>query len=859
MMKRFRHTIEAGVALCSLLLCVACAEEQAWEVPMTKEQQALLGRAVNFDASYSDLFTTRTGYTDGRFNVGDRMVIYRQNYEAGLHGFDEKSEAFRTYQFVSKMVSGTSIELGTSWLVAEGCLGSNGRGGDNKPETFMQKSQDSLTWESGATVRFRAWALNNLNGCITTKDWNSYYPDFSVAGWVTASGPTNQIPLNLKHVGCRLRISPKSGNQIAKVEICTTKEDYAYEDNAGSKEEDNSDKSADAEEKALAVEAVYNTLCWPGGLDFDSGLKALSKAFKGSNTPSMVGENAGQMIAFNTLTPDEIIDKAVRPQFNGNDGHYYLIAIPYDMSNGANAGQPITLPAHTRFRVYIRDVNNGDKSTSGYEGAYHLFCLSDIKDSEGNSPFKDGLTLRGGCSYTFTVGYHYNQLTVTTDHNLSWTDGSASSEDAEEKSEHTPSSPQPYKWWKDGLNTAIEAALNPNISERKDYAPEFELNTVQEVCEFIRLVNGKAATKTDGLALQRRHVLDTESGTYFQWYRTPVTTSDTAWVTRENAEKEGYIIYKQFFPSNGDVPAYSMEQLLKAPYPFYDALVQRRLKVKIAEDIDFKDLRIPGMTEPFRGYLDGGMHTLKNLFVEGGVLVTKAQQAVLTNLAVESWHPFCLVGQGEEAYLAGISIQAPQSGQIAQRLEGNCYVVGCITQGNGGKALVGEADNLFMMGCMQTCSDLTGGALLGAYSAGATEFFKPQEGKVAWGKLMACYYDIDRSPQATAVGGHAAYSYLPQQYVRGTETKYLCAIKDYLLQDKAYYELLSVMERRLYYGIAPWKAMNSAIYYYNQLAVGKLYPCEAQFTVNSTGYNNRYPQLVAGRPTDYVDLPAQNN
>ena len=42
------------------LALVACAEQESWEeAPMTAEQQAMIGRAVNFDASFAEPFATR--------------------------------------------------------------------------------------------------------------------------------------------------------------------------------------------------------------------------------------------------------------------------------------------------------------------------------------------------------------------------------------------------------------------------------------------------------------------------------------------------------------------------------------------------------------------------------------------------------------------------------------------------------------------------------------------------------------------------------------------------------------------------------------------------------------------------------
>ena len=847
-----------------LVVAVACQQEDIAEPPLSVDQQSLIGRAINFDASYAQPFATKTTYDNtGVFNEGDRMRIYRQYYKPEQHGFDEQTEAFRTYSYVSRVATGTSIVLGKSWKVEVGKQGSNGRE-NGVAVTFTQAEKDSLTWESGQTVRFRAWALSNLSGCINTSSWDGYYPDFSVSEWVTASGPTMQVPLTLKHIGCRLHFTRKGGNQIYKIEFATEKEDYEYEDNAGSSVEDENDKEKDAADCAQRVSMAYHQLCWPGGVSFDGGLLALPKMTETTSffQPKQIDEYFGEMIPFGTRSADDIRDKAERPRFNNLNEDFYLIAIPYDMST--TGGQPITLPACTRFRIYLRDVNNGDdKNTSGYEGAYHLFCLKDIKDENGKCPFAEGLTLKGGCSYSFSVGYQYGKLTISTSTDLSWKDGGLR-EETSSKDDLAVAEPQKrFEWWKKGLDEAIAAATATDESKRKSYAPEFEISTAAQFREFIQLVNGTAATKTEGLTRAYRTKLNTDNNSHYWWYRTSGTTpGDTTWVTKQDAEKEGYLFYNQYYPSDGDRPAYYIEELLTAPYSFYDSYVMKKLKVKITAPIDFNDLPLPGMTQPFSGWFEGGMNTLKALYITHGILFGRLEQAVVTNLTVQSWHPLCLVGSGKETLLAGLALHAPSSGQLAQTLVGECTVVGCVTTGTNGHPLVGKADNLSMQGCLQACSKVSGAALLGGYDkqqTGWRESFKPLE-TAAWGSLMGCYYDRTTSPNIPFVGGES-YSYkLPQQYVRALDTWYLCALEDHLLQDPDYYDLItSDSERRFYYGLAPWRALNSVIYHYNQTSQGKLYPCNAHFQVSDTGFDNRYPQLVSGAPTDYKDLTQQNN
>ena len=172
--------------------------------------------------------------------------------------------------------------------------------------------------------------------------------------------------------------------------------------------------------------------------------------------------------------------------------------------------------------------------------------------------------------------------------------------------------------------------------------------------------------------------------------------------------------------------------------------------------------------------------------------------------------------------------------EIATKLTGRSYIAGCIYEGTAGGAMIGEANNLEMYGNMMVVSGLTSGkgALLGAYSAGTPPFFKPQTGTdVTWARFMVNYYDQDKSEGTNAVGTTAEI-YRPQEYIRGAWSWVLKAKNDNLLSDEVPYDKLTDHMKKGYYGLAPWNA---------------------HFVNNTTGFDNRYPTLVAGAPDSDAD------
>lgn len=728
------------------------------------------------------------------------MTIYRQYSDDGVT-FNASTEAYRVYYLYAKNLTGTSVSLDTDWKPKEGATGSNAPG-----STFLQKASDSLTWESGKTVRFRAWSRSNLAACMSNGSKASYYPDFCVADWVTMSGPTLEVPLTLKHQGCRIGFSPKNGNQLAGAEICLDYKDYMSD----GKSED------DAKAEAAAVKLVYEKMCMPAGVDMTTSLlKTMTKdLYEATTNFSAISESA-ELISFNSLSPDNIRDLVQRPMFGGVDGSQYMVSTPYEMSNdNSSQGEPLVLPACTRFKVWLYDVNDGDRAaTVNKEAACHIFSLEDI-ESNGGKLYPDGLKLMPGYSYKFSVGYEYKKFTITPVNHLSWSQ--QDQEEGESKSEsQNRDETKSYQWWKD----AIQAAIPQNISDT--YAPEFHIKSRQDFLEFIKLVNGEAASDQ--------------------------------------------VEYKHYYPPLGDQAAYTETEILNSRYSFYDETLKRHFKIFLDVDLDLNDWELQSigntLEHSFEGIFDGQMHTLKNVNMKDGYLFGYCHDVDIRNLKIETTHNFMLLKEatamsttGHSAYIAGISVKAPSSGcPIATTLIGTGYVVGCIYNGKASSAMVGTADNLTMLGNMMAASGLESGtgALLGSYATAAkSQFLAPQTANSAlkWGRFMVNYYDVTKSKGTNAVGS-ITDNYRPQEYIRGALSYVLKAKNDNLLSDDVPYSELKTDEMRQgYYGLAPWKAMNYAIWKYNQSEIGKAHPCNAHFVTNQLGYAHTYPVLHLGAP-----------
>ena len=883
------------------MLWAACADDELLMPEMTPQQEALIGRAVNFNVSVADEFQTRvTSYTtndDGSFNQNDRMRIFR-NY-MGSNGQWESAEVYRTYYLKHNYVGG-SISLGTDWMPEAGRQGYDDKDKNGTYETFTQTAADSLTWDNGRALRFRAWSQSNFYNVLRNASRTYFYPDFCIADWVNASGPTEGIPLVLKHKGSRIVFKIKqSGNQIQKVEICANInpdgsartdgwKDYKYADNADNTEVDKgTDEAGKTDEQAKAecdtVTEVYKRMCMPAGVDMNSGtLKAVKAALWNALSDDEVKRLEEQLenIFIKFGDNEANIDDAKRPFFCGINGSHYMITIPYDM-NGTKQGEVLVLPACTRFRIYMYDVNNGDGfNTSSYEGRWHVFSLADIveRDAKGKvvigtdgkpiQLFPNGLTLTPGASYTFTVGYRYNSLYVVPEKSLSWTEQDVNNANGQDEAVDKPvTSTSEYLWWKNAIKTAINHAS----STGSDYKPEFSISTAQEFIEFTNLVNGTAATKTDGLYRLNRTVTD-ENGeqTTIEAWSLNNSQFNPQWITEEEAEALGYIFYDHYYPANADQPARSEREYLQGPFPFYDENLRLNFKVTLTADLDLIDWQMESIgnseSNPFMGSFEGGGHTIKNLNMKDeylfGCLNGKAPYgAAITNLKIESTHKTALLNTGvNPIYIAGISLLAPSTANsIAKSLtmepgvSGVSYVVGCIHVGDAGGALVGTAANVNMFGCMQAAEGISGGALIGN---DVNDAFSPQislaDSKLAGAKptfstFMCNYYDTTLSPDAHAVDS-VADDYSLLEYIRGSSTDILRAKNDYLVNGVSMSLLLSQANYQQYYGLAPWHAMNYAIYWYNTNR-GSKHPCTMHYESNTVGYKHQYPTLMSGKHT----------
>jgi len=874
----------------------------------------LIGRGVNFNASYADPFTTRvTTYRhDGSFNEGDLLTIYRQySYNNGLSFDEEESHtAYRVYWLQTKYASGTStVSLGDEWIPKPG---ETGYDPDKDPKTFTQTKADSLTWDNGNTVRFRAWSRSNLAAAITNSkgkdNKHRYYPDYCVSDWVTVSGPTDDVSLSMKHLGCRIGIVAKPGNELWRAEICTEVEDYMWPDNSTDYAHDESSAEhgktlAEATEERDAVLAVYNQMCMPAGVDIQSSLlTTMTKAkYESEETDlSKIHVATDGIVNFATKTAEEISTDVQRPLFCSNDGRLYMVTIPYIMSNDdSHKGEALTLPACTRFKVWLYDVNDGDKGTNHEESNYHILTLSDVRRVNSNEPmFPNGLELRPGYSYLFSVGYHYDKFTITPADDFRWVDTPAFPADGSDQSVSEGQSPN-YEWWTTAIANAVNVAKTDNTI---GYNPVFEIDTREEFLEFIKLVNGTAATKTSGLTRVTRTVKDPETSQeteVIEWYKEDdledgKPKKGTSPLDKNSEEAEGYIFYEHYYPANADQKAYSIEDYVRGPYSFYDENLNTHFTVKITADIDLADWELDPIGNEssgvaFRGVLDGchevtdasgkrtadAVYTLKNVNVKGGYLFEYCKDVAIRNLKIETTHDFKLLKTAEAhnelgygAYIVGISIKAPSDGSpIATTLKGSSYVVACIYQGRATGAMIGSADNLNMYGCMMAAEGLAPGtgALLGAY-LGSDQFFAPQTSKnITWGRFMVNYYDTGLSPGTNAVGS-IPDAYKPRQYIRGSYSYILKAKNDNLIDDEVDWDKQLTDEmKRGYYGLAPWKALNYAIWSYNKVGDAVSIPqnCMLHFENSSDGYVHRYPELVAGAPSeDYVadwNVLEQNN
>lgn len=967
-------TYRALLALVTTLALANSCTDDNNDTYLTPEQEALIGKAVNFSASISDPFVSRTTYEhNGVFNDEDIMVIYRQYYNESTHAFDWTNEDFHAYYFRRKYASGsTNISLGRDWRVAfsestdkylsryMGKYSPNPEDSNSRVlEKKLQTEADSITWENGKTLRYRAWSRSNQSNAFRNGSKSVYYPDFEISDWVNVSGPTNEIPLTLRHIGSRIFFYHKNmGNQLSWAEISTDPEDYKRLDNADNTSNDNADKTYpktftykgetvtinSAEEAAAGVKAVYDRMCMPAGVNLEEGtLRGMTKAaYDATDDFTHIEEweydlskMESKFVEFGGKDSEFIANYVQRPVFTTSlNNRLHLITIPYDMSVGDRKGELLVLPPWTRIKIWLYDVNGGDINSTDHkrESDYHIFALDDMRktDKDGNTvpAYPDGLEMRSGYSYEFVVGYRYNQLTITPGENMSWIDQDAAITGTADDDTQAEMLAGKYSWWKNAIKDAIPRGNEP-------YTPEFHITNEQQFIEFINLVNGVAGAygADDAHKIYRLvkeyTTITNPNGTISKVPKTYgwSTVNDEKnpnWVEKEVLEKQGYIFYEHYFPAEGDKSAYSVEDYLRGAYSFYDVGYSRPFTVYLDADLDFKDMKINAVgteTNPFRGFFEGApaqiltldaegnmtftgtedpriayttvanpvAHSIKNLNVNGGYLFGYVKDSAIRNLMLQSYHTIGVLNTatpsmdgdkvtGWGCHLVGISVKANNTldnhNAIAKSLTGLSYVVGCIHEGDATGALVGTADNMTMYGCLRTADNISGGALLGAYANESNKYLAPTvrrmpySNRPTWSRFMCNYYNKDireASKDANAIGG-ITDDYSIWYYIRGCVSRILCAQNDNLLDKNVSLGQLNDDHKvDEFYGLAPWKAMNYAIYRYNTDAnyPGKNgHECRAHYQAGSVGYDHKYPQLVGGKPGDECsawNVLTQNN
>lgn len=869
--------------LACILLLASCAKDD-FDFGLTPGQESLIGRAVNFDASVVDAFATKATYIDnGGFNDGDRMYILR-HYRMDDGTYDETAGA-KSYRVYSYDYYRNNRQR---WGVLPGKTGSEGL------EYFTQTVKDSLVWDNAKTVRFRSITRSNFAGSITASR-SAYYPDYCLSDWISSGGPTLNIPMELKHLGSRIVVSPRNnGTQLSAVEICLDWQDYKRADNNDTNTHDDEETAisdALAQERAAAVAAVYNRMCMPSGINMlDESMFAMPKdyydAHPGSgpvngleDVETEIHDTPGATFAHvpnNTLTAAEVTAQVQRPVFNRLNNSCYLITIPYDISTD-DQGEILVLPPFTRFKVRLYDVNNGDLSTApGVESEYHILCLTDITDGSGQPKYPDGLEFRPGRSFRFNVGYRYQHLEITDASDLAWDAQTAADENAPVDVQSQPDNA--YAWWVNAMDVAAETAMATG-----DFSPDFQIDDQMKFLSFTSLVNGTASTKngTELVHAWTRTGIFGAQELVEGWYDENETIAgDTTWVRLKKTytqfwnnpdyvnsatfDFEDYIFFDRFYPQNGDVPAYVVEEYVSFPFSFYDIFTNQTLKVVLAADLDMADWRLEPVgndaANPFQGNFDGGNHTLSEVNVRGGCLFGYVDDACIRNLYVESTHNTALADAvSGVSRIAGISMKTNATGAslINSIADSTTIVVGCIHEGTSGTGMVGTAAKGFTMyACMEagTIQDgtYTGGALCGNNAAGV---LAPQPGDkdVKWGRFMCNYYDKTHNPLATAVGG-TADAYRPGEYIRGYKSSILKAHVDNMLPAKADYN-------PNYYGHAAFRAMNAAIRRYNEVIAGTDQTCNAKYTVSDNTFDYLYPELEAGAPDEHadIDIPAEKS
>ena len=892
---------------------------------LTADQRELIGTAVNFEPYVANFNITRadppkypTGNSnnhEGGFNANDMMYIYRQYWDETTSSWVYKNPPGTIYKYTDLNLGESGVFDKTSWRVYEGKtfkfydqsytntesnLYDTSYSADQQEHSYVKQLNkgDSIIWESGSTVRFRAWALSRMGNDLADKDGEQgvpktiNYPDYMVCDWVTVSGPTMGIPLAMRHLGCRLGFVPRDNNQFVKIELATDPEDYMREDNAQSDADDALDKHPAATDPsnpeentaewcAANVKDAFDRMCWPAGVDMDK----MALLTCSPNEQTKYGHGTMTTDFIKEQNQDGTYKNVKHAQFfSSSDSRYYMVSIPYDMTTM----EPIVLPPYTRFKVWLRDVNKGDGGTDEQTGLsenrYHIFRLSDVKKSGTNEPaFPDGITMLSGYSSTFSVGYHYGHtLEIYAEDSFTWDemqlDPTTSTDEHKLIDMPTAST---YSWWTD----AITAACN-KAKQGLTYRPEFKISDPNELLEFAKLVNGDFTTtpiykkvtihKDPGGKVENHEV---------EWYtgigKNGDGTPDTLWITKAELQAQGYVLYDKYTPSIADRPATIEEDYLQTPYNFYDDQVKSRWTVTLNNDIDLKDWKLPTIgseTNPFCGYFDGAGHTLSNIYMHDGTNANKGQlfgyakSGTIANLILKSTHPLSITGTCENERIVGCSVMAPSTtATLANKTLGYCYFVGCFHQGTSSAPLVNDSQGLgfAMYGCMQANDGIASGSAALANITTSEPIVaiisdKTPLEEIKWGQVSCNYYDTELSPGSVAFhtpsGNMSAFHRL--QYIRGSKTHILCAKNDFLVDSKTEWDKLAQQRKDELYGVAPWRAMNYGIVVYNSTVREDIDRCKMHYEPATTvGYSHLYPELKTGLPGDgqYLNVLEQFN
>jgi hypothetical protein len=699
------HTT-AYLTIAMAALCLAgCTNDE--DLGGNQTDYSLIGRAVNFEPTVDDV-VTRANH-DG-FNERDVMYVYSQPYDGGNYANESSWVCYKLKYFYDN--AGNVISR--RWIVCTDSL--------KYRSTSKQTDADSISWESGKPMRFRAWAKSSIAG----------YKDYLYADYASVSGPVVSVQLQFKHLGCRVGFIPREANTIKDITLCTDASYYT----------DDADLNTglSAEQKAANVQTIWNTICEPAGVQMYTSETSDNNGYAWGTTTDATSRDylsGGLMAAPATgLTPvkggDATPENTSRPRWRNLDSYFYSIFCPYRL-DAENYGTPITLPPYTRFAVTLYDVNNGDVdgSTSGREARYHTFSLDELK-LNGKQVYPNGMTLQSGYSYMFYAGYEYGVLTVTPSDNFAWTDVPLPSMTATDES--AKAADADYTWWQDAMNTAAQYNWNlqndgNDTNNDELHTPEYKISTVAQWKAFVNLVNGTLP--------------------------------------------EGGVKYDKFIPHDGQTPAsLQTDAVLTSAYDFANE------KITISADIDFMDEAITSagtLEHPFRGSFDGTLHTFSNGNFEGGnifgfidnKLANDTTKIIKVNpkigwLRITGTKNTTLVHNALNTRICAVYTTGPSKCAMGDYLTHDT-IVGCAHVGTGtaNGPLVLNGNTVWITSC---------------FIAAAPNGYLFSGTNVAY---WHCYYDKTLAPSTSYLGYAKNNNYFTQYYIRGVPSSVLKAKLDY--------------------------------------------------------------------------------